>query len=420
MEIASSLGYKKGVDVHMYKPKKILLCFLILVLVGVYPGCAKSEMSSVPKPSLEEEFVDGQLDFSFSVFQELVEEEETKSIFISPLSISMALSMAMNGAKGQTRQEMMEALSLKDLDLQLVNESYAHLYEYINAQTSHRELLLKNSLWIREGEILQQDYLDLVQQDYQAYIDYLDFGQDDAADTMNGWIEEATKGKITDMLAPPLPPEAVLYLINAIYFKSDWQHEFAKEDTFEAEFTMEDGSMASVDMMKQTRTVLYMEEEGLQAIDLPYQDETTSMIFLLPRENQSIDSLIDQLDTTYFRQVLESLRPTDDLIVQIPKFKMEYGVKNINQVLQNLGMIKAFQDSADFSGMRDGLYISRVLHKAFIEINEQGSEAAAATVVEMLESSMQEPLVFRADHPFVFIIYEKETDTILFIGKYNM
>jgi serpin B len=173
-------------------------------------------------------------------------------------------------------------------------------------------------------------------------------------------------------------------------------------------------------MMNDKRTVWYMNDENLQAVRLPYEDENSSMIILLPRDNKDIENLIEDLDANLFESVRESFWEAEDLILQIPKFEMEYGTKNLNQALKNLGMETAFTGDADLSGIREGLFISRVLHKAFIKVNEKGSEAAAATVVEVLESAAPEdPLTFRADRPFLFLIYDEEAESILFIGKYS-
>jgi serpin B len=402
-----------------FKMSRTFISFLLcLVIILTAIGC--EEAVEPIDLSVDESLARANRSFSFDMLRVLNEEEGELNLFYSPLSISMALSMALNGAKGETRDEMLQALSYQGLEMEIINASYAEYQRYLEQNLGTTELYLKNSIWIRTGETLNQEFLDIISNDYLAQLDYLDFSDPGAAEVMNGWIEEATKGKIKDMLTPPLPADAVLYLINAIYFKGDWAQQFDEDQTFDADFHNQDGSVSKVEMMNDKRTVWYMNDENLQAVRLPYEDENSSMIILLPRDNKDIENLIEDLDANLFESVRESFWEAEDLILQIPKFEMEYGTKNLNQALKNLGMETAFTGDADLSGIREGLFISRVLHKAFIKVNEKGSEAAAATVVEVLESAAPEdPLTFRADRPFLFLIYDEEAESILFIGKYS-
>lgn len=401
-----------------FKMSRVFISFLLcLVLLMTTIGC--DEAVEQIDLSVDESLARANRSFAFDMLRMLNEEGE-HNLFYSPLSISMALSMALNGAKGETRDEMLQALSYQGLEMEIINASYAEYQRYLDQNLGTTELYLKNSIWIRTGETLNQEFLDIISNDYLAQSEYLEFSDPGAADVMNGWIEEATKGKIKDMLTPPLPADAVLYLINAIYFKGDWAQQFDEDLTFDADFHNQDGSVSKVEMMNDKRTVWYMKNEKLQAVRLPYEDENSSMIIMLPRDNKDIENLIEELDAEMFESIRESFWEAEDLILQIPKFEMEYGTKNLNQALKNLGMETAFTGDADLSGIREGLFISRVLHKSFIEVNEKGSEAAAATVVEVLESAAPEdPLTFRADHPFLFLIYDEEAESILFIGKYS-
>ncbi|QRN86188.1 serpin family protein [Clostridia bacterium] len=396
---------------------KIVNIVLILVMLLGFTGCEEAiEPSEV---TVNEELSLANTSFSFDMLRMLNKEEEDGNVLFSPLSISIALSMALNGSQGETRDEMVEMLSYQELDMNSINQSYADYQNYLDNHKGDTELYLKNSIWIREGEEIKTDYLDVIAKQYLARLDYLDFNDPDSATAINNWIEEATKGKISDMIAPPLPSDAVAYLINAIYFKGDWAEQFDKDSTFDAEFYKQNGQTSTVKMMNDKRTVWYMENENMEAVRIPYVDENRSMIILLPKETDYIDNLINRLDEKIFSTILESFYEVDDMILQIPKFEMEYGTKNLNQSLKNLGMNIAFTSDADFSGMRDGLYISNVLHKAFIEVNEQGSEAAAATVVDLKETAMESPKKFRADRPFLFLIYDEDSNSILFLGKYS-
>jgi serpin B len=251
---------------------------------------------------------------------------------------------------------------------------------------------------------------------YNTEVTTLDFSKDSAADTINGWIEDATKGKIERMLEPPIQPDVVLYLINAIYFKGKWTTPFDKDDTRDGTFTNSHGQQQTVPMMYRKDTIEYFEGDSYKAVRLPYGEGRLSMVCILPSEETDISALLEGMDETKWEEVRAGLAETEDVIVQIPRFKLEYGVKELNDSLISLGMEEAFSPYADFSGIREGIFINRVLHKAVIEVNEQGSEAAGATVVEMNESAAMEPVTFITDRPFLFLIVDDTTGTILFLG----
>lgn len=395
---------------------RILLC-IILLLSSI--GCEQAVISMEPIDLIvNEELASANRKFSFDMLRVLDEEEGEHNLFFSPLSISLTLSMVANGAVGETKNEMLRALSYQDLDLEGINASYAGYQQYLDQNLGPTELFLKNSIWLREDESIKDEYLSIINDDYSAQYEYLDFSEPDAAHEINDWIEKATKGKIKDMLSPPLPADTVLYLINAIYFKGDWAEQFEEDQTIESEFYTQSGDVNSVQMMTGERTNWYLEDEMFQAVRLPYVDENRSMIVLLPSEDSSIREMIGYLDEVQFMNIIDRFYLVEDLILQIPKFQMEYGSKKLNQALQNLGMETAFTSSANFSGIREGLFISRFMHKAFIQVNETGSEAAAVTVGEMACEERIEPLRFRADRPFLFIIYDEEAESILFLGKY--
>lgn len=394
----------------------ILLC-IILLLSSI--GCEQAVVSMEPIDLIvDEELASANRKFSFDMLRVLDGEEGEHNLFFSPLSISLTLSMVANGAVGETKNEILRALSYQDLDLEGINASYAGYQQYLDQNLGPTELFIKNSIWIREDENIEDEYLSIINDDYSAQYEYLDFSDPDAADEINNWIEKATKGTIKDMLSPPLPTDTVLYLINAIYFKGDWAEKFEEDQTIESEFYTQSGDVNSVQMMTDERTNWYLEDEKFQAVRLPYVDENRSMIVLLPREDSSIQEMIGYLDEVQFMNIMDSFHLVEDLILQIPKFQMEYSSKKLNQALQNQGMETAFTNSANFSGIREGLFISRFMHKAVIQVNETGSEAAAVTIGEMPCEERVEPLRFRADRPFLFIIYDEEAESILFFGKY--
>lgn len=357
--------------------------------------------------------------FAFDLLRELDRETPDDNLFLSPLSVSTALSMTYNGARGETLVDMEEGLRYTGLSQDAVNMTYRNLLPYLEQADKKVDLTVSNSIWYRLGEAIGEDFLAVNRDLYDAEVQEIDFGDPKAADTVNGWIDDATKGKIDRMLEPPIPPDVVMYLINAVYFKGEWTTQFDPKDTTPAEFTQIDGSRATVDMMRRTGEVEYGEGTGYKAVRLPYGDESLSMILLLPTGGTDVNQWIDALDPDSFAAIRSSIAPQDEVVLGLPKFRMEYGIKELNDALIAMGMELPFSPLADLSGIRAGVYISQVLHKAVIEVNEEGSEAAGVTVVVVEESAAAEPLAFIADRPFLFLIAEEETDTILFLGKYG-
>ena len=256
---------------------------------------------------------------------------------------------------------------------------------------------------------------------FNALVSTLDFSKEDAANKINQWISDATNEKISQMIEPPIAPDTIMYLINAVYFKGNWADEFNKEHTLNSLFYREDGRSEEVMMMSRNGSVEYGQKDDFKVVRLPYENGKTAMYCILPEEGKSTNEFIEDLDSEKWKIVKDSISHTDDLILQIPRFQLEYGIKSLKGSLINLGMEDVFSDDADFSGIGDNLCINEVFHKAVIDVNEEGREAAAVTVVEMRETSAVEPIEFIANRPFIFIIADDETDSILFMGKvYNI
>lgn len=397
-----------------------LLTLVVFFSLTVLAGCAAGSFTGGQKVDLDKlsnEVIEGNTDFAFDIFRELNREDREENIFISPLSISTALTMTYEGARGTTREGMAEALNYKGIELESLNDTYQHLLGYLSGMVKDIELKMANSIWLREGEEIQPDFLEVNKEVFRAEVVELDFSNKEAADTINRWIEKATEGKIEEMLEGEIPGNVIMYLINAIYFKGEWKDQFDKNNTFPTEFQAGSGEKQPVMMMSKQGNGEYGEGEDYQAVRLSYGNEKTAMYVVLPKQGVEINSFIDRMDMAKWQEIRSSIRSERDVMVQLPRFKIEYGIKLLNDSLSKLGMAEAFTDRADFSGIRDSIYINRVLHKAVIEVNEEGSEAAAATVVEMIESAAMEPLKFIADRPFVFLIAEEETGSILFMGK---
>lgn len=401
--------------------KKLILiitaiCFLVFNIVG----CSLDTFSGkerFTKEDIDSNVINGNTEFAFNIFKELNKEDASNNIFISPLSISTALTMTYQGARTSTREGMAQTLSYKDIDYQTINNTYDNLLKYLSQLDKRINLDINNSIWIRQGEEVKQDFIDTNKEVFDAYITELDFSKEDSANKINKWIEKATKGKVDKMIDGPISPNVVMYLINAIYFKGEWTEQFEKKNTFETQFITESGESQDIMMMSRKGKIEYGVGDDFKAVKLDYGNKKTSMYLLLPREDIAINSFIDKIDGQKWEEIRSSISKIDDVVLQIPRFKMEYGIKELNSSLSNLGMEEAFTDRADFSGIRDNIFINRVLHKAVIEVNEEGSEAAGVTVVEMVESAQPEPTTFIANRPFVFLIVDEELRNILFMGK---
>jgi len=402
---------------HFKAVLSILLALAVLTSCAIPAGDGKRDYD---ENEIDGQVIGGMTSFAFELFKELNREEGGGNIFISPLSVSTALTMTYNGAGGETRNEMKESLGYGDVSDEKTNGSFENLIPYLMQADETVEIDISNSIWYRAGEPIGTDFLEKSEKVFDAWVEEMDFQKPDSADIINGWIEDATKGKIDKMIDPPIPPDLVMYLINAVYFKGEWTNAFDEERTYETQFYEESGKQKTVEMMSNKTTVDFGETKDFKIARLPYGNEKLSMYFVLPEGGQTIDELIENLDAGCWEKMKESIWETENIILGIPKFKMDYGIKKLNDTLIAMGMEKAFGAGADFSGIRDGIFISRVLHKAVIEVNEKGSEAAGATVVEMLESAEAEPAMFIADRPFLFMIVDEVHGDILFMGKYEV
>ncbi|MBP1743612.1 MAG: serine protease inhibitor [Firmicutes bacterium] len=398
--------------------KKICLFLSVIFAAASMSGCGKSA-EHYDAGKISSAFVDSNNGFAFDVFRELNSGAGEGNIFISPLSISTALSMVYEGAGGETREAMARALNYEEIEPAVLNDGYKNLLLHLNSQDSKVKLGIKNSIWIRQGEAIKEDFINTNEDVFDAYISEIDFSQSDAADRINKWISEATEGKIEKMVASPIDPMVVMYLINAIYFKGEWTTRFEEKNTFEAKFNSADGSQGDIMMMSMQSDMKYALEEGYRAIKLPYGSKNIAMYCILPEGGATVDEIIGNMDSKKWDEIKGRTAMTEAVNIQIPRFKIDYGIKELNESLTAIGMGICFTEEADLTGIRDNILISSVLHKAVIEVNEKGTEAAAVTVVEIKETAYSEQPEFIADRPFVFIIEDSETGSILFMGKYS-
>jgi serpin B len=354
-------------------------------------------------------------EFSWDVFKKLNAEDSADNIFISPFSISSALTMALNGAEGTTRTEMEKMLYYGDMTRDELNRAYAGEVGRLSNLDQKVTLNNANSIWIRRGLEIKKEFVDLNRRYLEAEVQSLDFDDPSSVEVINRWVSEKTNRLIPSIISPPIPQEAVMYLINAIYFKGEWTTEFKAENTQEKDFFALDGKTDKVSMMQRTGKTDYFSDEELQAIRLPYGNQKVSMILVLPQKDLNL--WIKSMNADTWKNILAGFRPVSDVQLQIPRFKMEYGLKELNGTLKDLGMKEALSDGADFSGITENVFISRVLHKAVVDVNEQGTEAAAVTSVEVVLTSAREPVAFIADRPFFFAIVDNEEGNLLFMGK---
>ena len=400
-----------------------LFCSVLLLCVG----CDEFRPDMFDKKEAKPEIgpVDGSVvtantKLGFSLFNEIRKTEQDKNIFISPFSISVALAMTLNGAAGETEQAMTNTLQLHGLDSESINTGYAGLRQTLLTSDPKVTLTIANSLWARQGFSFKPDFLQRNTQFFGAEISTLDFDNSSASKTINQWVDTNTNGKIQRIVGDQIDPITVLFLINAIYFKGTWQKEFDPSKTREGPFHLANGDEKQVPMMRQQRWYPYYREENFQAISLAYGDGQMSMYIFLPDRESDLNIFLENLNAESWENWMSQFHEQDVSLV-MPKFKLEYG-KTLNDPLKALGMDVAFDpELADFSRMASlefgNLYIEKVVHKTFVEVNEEGTEAAAATSVEVgVKSVPPPPISFSVDRPFFFAIRDNETKTVLFMG----
>ncbi len=372
--------------------------------------------------SVEKALVEADNNFGLKIFREINKAEKDKNVFISPLSISMALGMTLNGANGETKEAMQTALELAGLSDQQINENYQSLIDLLVGLDPKVKFQIANSIWYRNDFAFKESFININKQYFYAKVAGLDFTNPQSANIINSWVEDNTNGKIKKIV-DQIEPQIVMFLINAIYFKGTWTYEFDKNQTQDDSFHLPDGSEKTVPMMELSRKLAYYESDEFQAVDLPYGDGLFSMTIILPAPHINVNDFLMRLSAENWNLWTGSFSEKKGTLF-FPRFKLEYE-KLLKDVLKSLGMAIAFdQDQADFTRMFDkvsdmNLYIDKVKHKSFVEVNEEGTEAAAVTSVEIGMTSVGPgaSFVMRVDRPFIFAIREHHSGTILFIGK---
>ncbi|MDY0109367.1 MAG: serpin family protein [Candidatus Krumholzibacteria bacterium] len=405
-----------------------------LAVVGLLPACKESPATA--------NLAEANLAFAWALYGRIAEDSGDDNLFFSPYSVASALGMTLLGARGETARQMQQVLfaggdghaELGALQRQLAGA------EPVPAPGSAPgpalgapvaadpfQLTVANALWLQAGYPLRPDFTAATRQHYGAQPFTADFAADPQAATgrINEWVADQTNQRIKDLLAPgSLTPATRLVLANAIYFKAAWQIPFAKETTAPAPFHRHGGGSIEVPLMRQIDRFGYQESPDLQVVRLPYTGRDLAMVVILPRTVDGLPALEASLDAAGLRELIAARNlPPRRVEVHLPRFRLEPSLA-LGPVLAALGMPAAFTpDRADFSGMNDrcDLFIDAVAHKAFVAVDEAGTEAAAATAVTMMVTSVlgpqDEPIVFRADHPFLFGIVHEPSGTILFLGR---
>lgn len=400
---------------------------LLISLPACRQGAAHSStpvpsLSTTMKPSLSPvnpEFMAANIRFGLKLFSQIRQRSGNQNLFISPTSLAIALGMTYNGAAGETQQAMAEALEFQNLSLEEVNQSNAALQAYFERLDPAVRLTIANSLWANQQVAFKPDFLQRNLVFYQAAVQNLDFRDPQAPAQINAWVQQQTQGKI-QQIVDQINPLDILFLINAVYFKGSWREAFDPSQTQERPFNLPDGSQKQHPMMARSGRFLYLENEQFQAVSLPYGKGQFTMEVFLPRQDITLAAFEKTLTADNWQTWISQFRPRRGAL-QLPRFRVEYDV-SLQEALEALGMAVAFDpDRADFSRMTDGnAFISEVRHKTFVDVNEQGTEAAAVTSVRIQKRSAvidpEPPFQMTVDRPFVFVIREQQTGAILFMG----
>lgn len=363
--------------------------------------------------------IESENSFAFDIFREVVENsEEPENIMISPLSISYALSMTLNGANGATRDSMLKALRVTGMTPEEINSSFQQLTEALLSVDKRVLMTIANSVWTKEGFPVKEAFIDILETYYDAESKQFDINDPATPDIINQWIEDNTNGLIKDMM-DKLEPDVVMLLINAIYFKGIWKYQFEEGDTDYKTFYKTGNETIEVPMMNQEVDLMVYRGESFTLAELPYGQGNFVMDIILPDDQDGINRIIPAITESSFNSWISQATEAK-VNMYLPRFKYDYK-KKLKDILSDMGMRIAFWPGADFTNIAcTDLNIQDVIHQAFIETNEEGTEAAAATVVIIELSSMPSgPLVFNADHPFIYIIRETTTNSIIFMGCVN-
>lgn len=410
---------------------RIFCIFSLSVLLAIgFTQCSRSGSSGQPAEfhnkmndlsPTEFELCNASTEFGFEVFKEIqMLEDPGENYFISPISISYGLGMLYNGATGETREEIAQALRVSGYTEQEINEGYMNIAAQLPLVDPRVEILISNSVWMQIGLPVLQTFLDVCDFYFDANNFHVDFTNPSTADLINQWAYDNTKGLIDKIVEPDDLEEIVLGLMNAVYFKGVWKAKFDPDETYEGLFHLEAGPTVTCSMMKNEGTFKYLQNSLFEAVNLPYGNGPFSMTVLLPQPQLYVDELIELLNGDDWDVWLQNMQFVN-VALELPRFQFEYKTEDkLKQVLKNMGMIKAFYANAELHNIIDEslgvpLWVDDVKHGAYVRVDEEGTEAAAVTIVAGTTGHSSFPMV--VDRPFVFMIHEEVTGTMLFMGR---
>jgi len=397
--------------------KKVIAVLLLLLVFAA--GCVERGTVKEGRLSNSMGVASGEDVFALTIYRELSKSDG--NIFFSPYSIHTALAMLYEGARGKTAEDMERVLHLPS-NPTVRHSGFRKLITVLNPRKGPYALRTANALWIQRGYRVRKTYIDIVEDYYFGEVHSLDFrgSPSKAAGDINSWVERQTEGRIKNLVSPEMVEGAELVLTDAIYFKGEWEMKFDPRLTGNETFHAPQGNV-TVEMMHSAGVYNYTELNGTQVLELPYRGSRLSMLVFLPKGVDGYKGLDSTLTVEYVLNALKFMKP-ENVSVSMPKFefKTEY---QLSDVLRAIGMDSVFTMEADFSGIGDGnLHLSEVVHRAYIKVAENGTEAAAATAAVALTSAhaivdIPQYIEFRADHPFLFVIIDRDTREILFIGR---
>nr|WP_106783254.1 serpin family protein [Lysinibacillus timonensis] len=407
------------------KKFKVLLMFLILVLAscGTNTPMDNKKLENASQVEFNEKdymkIVSPNNELGFDLLAKAPIDSEGNKL-ISPISLFMAMAMVYNGAESHTKKELAKVLHIEELYDEDLNKANVSLMNLLNRDAENMQLTIANSIWLNEQYQFRERFTTNSKDYFNAEINQFNVHDSNSPKMINNWINQKTDGKIPQIIGGELSPDILTILINAIYFKGYWTYPFDSSLTEERPFNLQDSAVKKVPMMRLHEELKYLENELFQAISLPYSDEGMSMKIFLPKENISIDEFEEELNLSNWQKWLREFYDTEGTIL-LPKFKMEQAIE-FKGTLEALGVVSAFNDHADFSGIiqeDSGIAISSVKQKTFIEVDEEGTEAAATTSVEIHTTSMQpmnKPFYMEVNRPFFISIVDETSGAILFMG----
>jgi len=397
------------------KARTVLAATALATLAACQSNSPDPNTNKLQSTPAARQFAQKTNNFSFDFLKRINEQEQrSENIFISPLSLHMALGMLLNGAEGQTADEIKKALQLDGVSLEEANQTYAMLINGLPGADPKVTTKLANSVWYRSNFTPEPSYLSMTKDIFKAQISGEDFSNPATVEKINRWASDNTNGTIKKVVTE-IKPEQVLFLLNALYFKGDWQYPFNTQQTADYPFELASGQEKSVKLMSMTRNLRHTDRDKYSAFELPYGNGTYTMTVLLPKAESSVNAVINALNATEW-SALQQTMSESKVNVGLPRFTLSYEA-TLNSTLGQLGMPTAFTDAANFAKISKttGLKISTVKQNTFVAIDEKGTEAGAVTSIGVEVTSMPPSII--CDRPFLFLITEKQTGSVLFMGK---